>query len=84
MSESLADDFSQVDLRLHRLGGEEALFWPSAHCQGPEGILTVLKDRLCHFASFGGYSGIAIWRPRQEVSDPTLMIRSGTISPVGK
>jgi hypothetical protein len=24
--------------------GVEALFWPSAHCPGPEGILTVLKD----------------------------------------
>jgi hypothetical protein len=44
----------------------------------------VVKDAFADFASFGGYSRIAIWRPRQEVSDPTLMIRSGTISPVGK
>src|SRR5215472_4876606 len=36
-----------------RLGrrGEEALFWPSAHCQGPEGILTVLNDRSWHEAA---------------------------------
>jgi len=52
-----------------RLRGEEALFWPSAHCQGRN--FDGVERRLCHFASFGGYLRIAIWRPRQEVSDPT-------------
>src|SRR3979409_1199384 len=28
-------------------GGEEALFWPGAHRQGLEGILTYLNDRIC-------------------------------------
>jgi ribonuclease BN (tRNA processing enzyme) len=31
--------------------GEEELFWPSAHCQGFEGILTVLNDRPRHEAA---------------------------------
>jgi hypothetical protein len=28
-------------------GGEEALFWPGAHRQGLEGILTYMNDRIC-------------------------------------